>query len=216
MAADRNTACHTVSTFLVRSRRKCARATVRQTRQESRERIVRGGRAALRKRSYAELTVDELMSEAGLGRTIFYRHFDDLGDLLMRTSREAIEELWGASRARAARAERSRATPGALEAAVAVYSDTDRCCAACARRRPCDERMAEGYDAMRRRFDDFAEEALREVMGGAAPAHLAETVRALNLMNETYLTDAFGRGPRVSPEVAAQTLVEIWDAVIGR
>ena len=36
------------------------------------------------------------MREAGLGRTIFYRHFDDLGDLLVRASREAIEELYEA------------------------------------------------------------------------------------------------------------------------
>jgi len=35
-------------------------------------------------------------------------------------------------------------------------------------------------------------------------------------MNETYLTDAFGREPRVSPETAVQTLAEIWDAVIRR
>src|SRR3954453_1119758 len=73
-----------------------ARATVRQNRQESRDRIVRAAELLVRKRSYSELTVDELMSEAGLGRTIFYRHFDDLGDLLMRTSREAIEQLWDA------------------------------------------------------------------------------------------------------------------------
>jgi hypothetical protein len=53
-------------------------------------------------------------------------------------------------------------------------------------------------------------------MGDSAPPHLAETARALNLMGETYLTDAFGREPRVSKEVAAQTLIEIWDAVIGR
>jgi hypothetical protein len=35
-------------------------------------------------------------------------------------------------------------------------------------------------------------------------------------MNETYLTDTFGREPRVAPEVAVQTLTEIWDAVIRR
>ena len=35
-------------------------------------------------------------------------------------------------------------------------------------------------------------------------------------MNESYLLDAFGREPRVSPETAVQTLTEIWDAVIRR
>ena len=47
----------------------------------------------VRRRSYSELSVDEVMREAGIGRTLFYRHFDDPGDLLLRASREAIEEL---------------------------------------------------------------------------------------------------------------------------
>ena len=50
--------------------------------------------------------------------------------------------------------------------------------------------------------------------GRRPPADLAETARALNLMNESYLLDAFGREPRVSAETAVQTLTEIWDAVI--
>jgi hypothetical protein len=81
-----------------------------------------------------------------------------------------------------------------------------------------DEQVASGYEAMRRRFDELAEQALREVggLGGNGPADLAETARALNLMNETYLTDAFGREPRVAPETAVETLTEIWDAVIRR
>ena len=54
------------------------------------------------------------------------------------------------------------------------------------------------------------------MLGDGGHADLAETARALNLMNETYLTDAFGREPRVAPEVAVRTLAEIWDAVIRR
>jgi len=191
-----------------------ARATVRQTRQESRERIARAAELLVRKRSYSELTVDELMSEAGLGRTIFYRHFDDLGDLLMRTSREAIEELWEAQSRLVA--EQPGDPRPAMEAAADVYERHGPLLRCVREAADVDERVAEGYDAMRRRFDDFAEQALRQVMGDSAPPHLAETARALNLMGETYLTDAFGREPRVSKEVAAETLIEIWDAVIGR
>jgi hypothetical protein len=35
-------------------------------------------------------------------------------------------------------------------------------------------------------------------------------------MNVSYLTEAFGRDPRVPPQTAVQTLAEIWDAVIRR
>ncbi len=37
-----------------------------------------------------------------------------------------------------------------------------------------------------------------------------ETARALNLLAESYLLDAFGREPRVSVETAVETLSEIW------
>ena len=36
------------------------------------------------------------------------------------------------------------------------------------------------------------------------PADVAETARALNLMNEDYLLDVFGREPRVSAETASR------------
>lgn len=191
-----------------------ARTTVRQTRQESRDRIVRAAEQLVRKRSYSDLTVDELMSEAGLGRTIFYRHFDDLGDLLMTTSREAIEQLWQAQSRLVA--EQPRALRPAFEAAAEVYQRHGPLLRCVREAAAVDERVAAGYEAMRRRFDDFAEQALREVMADNAPRDLSETARALNLMNETYLTDAFGREPRVSTETAVQTLAEIWDAVIDR
>jgi AcrR family transcriptional regulator len=191
-----------------------ARTSVRQTRQESRERILRAAELLVRKRSYSELTVDEVMSEAGLGRTIFYRHFDDLGDLLMRSSRAAIEELFEAQSSLVAA--RPGDIRGALRAAADVYERYGPLLRCVSEAAAVDDRIAEGYAAMRERFDAFAEQSLHRVLGDGGHADLAETARALNLMNETYLTDAFGREPRVSPEVAVRTLAEIWDAVIRR
>jgi hypothetical protein len=65
---------------------------------------------------------------------------------------------------------------------------------------------------MRRQFDDLVEQALRE--RGARVDDVAETARALNLLNESYLLDAFGREPRVCTETAVQTLTEIWLGVV--
>ena len=44
-----------------------------------------------------------------------------------------------------------------------------------------------------------------------------QAARALNLMNVYYLLDVFGSPePRVAPEIALQTLTEIWvGAVLG-
>jgi TetR/AcrR family transcriptional regulator, ethionamide resistance regulator len=193
------------------------RQTIRQTRQESRERIIRATEEVVRRRSYSELTVDEVMREAGLGRTIFYRHFDDLGDLLMRASREAIEELFEAQRSLVDTGSggATEAVRRAMTAAVDVYQRHGPLLRCVSEAAAADEQIAEGYAAMRRRFDDFAEQSLR-VLAGLDSPHLAETTRALNLMNETYLTWAFGREPRVAPETVVETLTDIWDAVIHR
>jgi hypothetical protein len=48
---------------------------------------------------------------------------------------------------------------------------------------------------------------------GAPLADAAQTAHALNLMNEAYLLDAFGREPRVDTATAVRTLAEIWTAV---
>jgi AcrR family transcriptional regulator len=194
------------------------RSRARLSRHESRERIVAAAAELVRARSYSELSVDAVMREAGLGRTIFYRHFDDLGDLLMRTSREAVIELFEAQRrfVDAKPGDPTEAVRRSLEAAVEVYQRHGPLLRCVAEAAAGDEQIAQEYAAMRDRFTAFAEQALRDVAGQGARADLAETARALNLMNEIYLTDAYGREPRVAPQTAVRTLTEIWDAVIHR
>ncbi len=78
---------HCVTTRMVQPVETATRSEVaRRSRQEARDRIVAAASELVRRRSYDELNVDEVMREAGLGRTIFYRHFDDLGDLLLRVA----------------------------------------------------------------------------------------------------------------------------------
>jgi AcrR family transcriptional regulator len=196
------------------------RAEVRQSRKQSRERIVAAATELVRATSYGELSVDEVMREAGFGRTIFYRHFDDLADLLMRAGREAFDDLYVAQRAFA----EARIGDGpdvvrqAIEPAVAVYERHGPLLRAIAEAAAGDEQVAAGQQAMRRRFNELVEEALLSMhhLADHPPADIAETARALNLMNESYLLDAFGSEPRVSAETAVQTLTEIWVAMIHR
>ena len=195
-------------------------ARVRQTRQESRERIVAAATELVRTRAYAELSVDEVMRHAGLGRTIFYRHFDDLADLLVRVSREAVDELLEAQ-SRLARVHPDQdpdAIRRVLRAGVDVYQRHGPLLRAVAEAAAGDEQMAAGYAQVRLRFDELAADSLRRFadLARTPPADVGQTARALNLMNETYLLDAFGREPRVTPETAVQTLTEIWDAVVHR
>jgi len=194
------------------------RADVRQSRRQSRERIVAAATKLVRAMSYGELSVDEVMREAGFGRTIFYRHFDDLADLVMRAGREAFDELYAAQRAFAdARiGDGAGVVRQAIEPAVAVYERHGPLLRAIAEAAAGDEQVAAGQQAMRQRFNELVEEALLGMrhLARHPPADIAETARALNLMNVSYLLDAFGREARVSTETAVRTLAEIWAALI--
>jgi AcrR family transcriptional regulator len=192
------------------------RQAQRTSRRESRARIVAAANELVRRRSYTELSVGEVMREAGFGRTIFYRHFDDLGDLLVGASRDAIDELYNAQRPLGTgdAGDARDVVREAIERAVAVYEKHGPLLRAVGEAASADEEVAAGHRALRRQFDGLVEQALRE--RGADLANLAETAHALNLLNEAYLLDAFGREPRVSQEVAVQTLTEIWLGVVPR
>jgi len=196
------------------------RAEVRQSRKQSRERIVAAAEDLVRHTSYGELSVDEVMREAGFGRTIFYRHFDDLADLLMRAGREAIGELYDAHRAlaEARLGDGPEVVRQVIEPAVAVFERHGPLLRAIREASASDEQVAAGQEAMRAQFDELLAAALREMpnLADHPPADLAETARALNFLNTSYLLDVFGREPRVSAETAAQTLTEIWVATIHR
>jgi AcrR family transcriptional regulator len=196
------------------------KAEMRQSRQQSRERIVAAATELIRHTSYGALTVDDVMREAGAGRTIFYRHFDDLADLLRRAGREAFEGLLEAEQElRAANlAGQGDIARAAIEPAVAVYRRHGPLLRAITEAAATgDEQIAAGQQAMLERFDDLVEEVLRTSPRHAdrPPEEVAETARALNLLNVNYLLDAFGREPRVSTETAVRTLTAIWAAVIG-
>lgn len=195
------------------------RRQVRETREQTRARIVAAATELLRERSFTELTVDEVMRAAGQGRTIFYRHFDDLPDLLLRASRDAVEELYAAqARLGSAREVPPRDTVReALRLAVAVHRRDGPLLRAVAEAAAADDRIAAARERMIGRFDDLLAAWLGEVTSGSGrtPADPAQTARALNLLNQAYLLDAFGHEPRVDPEAAVTTLGEIWIAVSG-
>ena len=95
-----------------------SRAATRQSREQSRARIVAAAIELLRERSYPDLSVGEVMERAGSERTIFYRHFDDLGDLLLRAGRESIEALYTTEIDLGATRDGSGTRPGAIRDAI--------------------------------------------------------------------------------------------------
>jgi AcrR family transcriptional regulator len=190
----------------------------RVDRAAARERIVQATIDLVRERSYAELTVGEIMDKAGLERTLFYRHFDNIGQLLLTTGRSAIDGLYEAQVALAAtRADLgAEAVRQALELPVRIYSEHGPLLRAVSEAVAANQLDAVDQEMLRRRFDELVAGALR---AGAAEEGIElddpeEIARALNLLNESYLLDCFGREPRVDIEVATRTLARIWSPII--
>ena len=139
----------------------------------------------------------------------------------MTAAREAIEELYEAQQALAA----TRGEPGpeavreAIELAVDVYQRHGPLLRAVSEAAASDELVAAGRAPILRPLrragsrPPCAESRRRRRRRFADPA---ETARALNLLAESYLLDAFGREPRVEPETAVQTLTEIWVGLVSR
>lgn len=197
------------------------RARARIGREQSRARIVAAATELIRERGYAALSVGEVMERAEIGRTLFYRHFDDLGDLLLKASAEAIEALY-ATEADISR-ERDPSSPddlvtAAIAPAVAAYRRHGPLLAALAEAAPADPRIAAAQERIRARFDDLVAGVLGALPGyaGRGQEAIAELARALNLLNTSYLLDAFGHEPRISEERALETLSTVWSAVISR
>ena len=192
----------------------------RLSREQVRERLIAAATDLVRDRSFYELSVAEVTQHAGIERTIFYRHFDDLADLLLRAATEAIESLYEAQVDLDAGREEGdlEAVRAAIEPAVRVYRRHGpllRAVSEAGASHP--EIAARGAD-LRQRFNELAARSLARLPGlrENPPASIDESARALNLLNEAYLREAFGRVPRISVEDATRTLTEIWAAFLDR
>jgi AcrR family transcriptional regulator len=192
----------------------------RLSRDEVRERLVSAATELVRDRSFYDLSVTDVTERAGIERTIFYRHFDDLADLLLRAATEAVESLYQAQVEMDAGREEGDldAVRAAVEPAVRVYQQHGPVIRAVTEAGASNPRIAARGAELRRRFNELTAGSLARLPGlqDNPPADIAESARALNLMNEAYLRDAFGHEPRVSAETAIETLTEIWAAFLDR
>jgi TetR/AcrR family transcriptional regulator, ethionamide resistance regulator len=192
----------------------------RLSRDQVRERVLAAVTELVRERSFYDLSVVEVMEWAGIERTIFYRHFDDLAHLLLRAATDAIESLYEAQVELDTEREEGDldAVRAAIEPAVRVYAEHGPVLRAVSEAGASDALIAARGGQLRRRFNDLLAGSLARLPGlrENPPADIAESARALNLMNEAYLREAFGRTPRISAEDAIETLTEIWAAFLDR
>ena len=191
------------------------RTLERRQRGEARQRLVAAAEETLRSHRLRELSVDDVMQTAGMSRTIFYRHFDDLFDLVLTVAAGAFEELLELQRQILEdRAEEPAALVEAMTAAVNVFAEHGPLIRAVAEGAALDEEVEVAYNEM---FDRFVELTARFLADRSAipPEQSGELARALTFMNVGYLLDAFGGEARVTPQIATSTVLATWAAIAG-
>lgn len=186
----------------------------REHRESTRGQILDAADQLLRERPYRELTVDAVMTRTGLTRTAFYRHFDDVTDLVMRLLADVGRELFAVAERWAASAGVSYPAPGreGFAAVVDFYVRHGPLLRAIAEAAVTDEEIERAYRGGIDTIIELTSGAMeRMVRSGLLQVPDARALaRAMTLMNEAYLLAEFGREPQGDPDVALATLETIW------
>jgi len=185
----------------------------RVEREQARRRILEAAEGLLRERPYRELTVEAVMTGAGLSRTVFYRHFDDLPRLMMSLLDVVQVELGSAMKLTVESPGDWEAFAATQHGAVEVWRRHGPLMRAIADAGSYDEEIDDAYRAVRDGWVALAARLLaRDVEAGRlAPLDTVELARALTLLNEAYLMETLGRVPPLAePEAILDTLLLVW------
>lgn len=185
----------------------------RQLREETRQQILEAAQDFLREKSFREMSVDALMSRTGHSRTVFYRHFDDVPDLVLALIEEIGSELvevaaeWAATDLVTVAEARKR-----LALFVDFYVRYGPQVHAVAEAAHHDEVVEQAYTAMVEGFVELATNVIRARVdnGDLEPIDAPEVGRALVRMMNAYLDDVLGRDGGHDPERVLDAIATIW------
>ena len=180
---------------------------------EARDRIRDAAARLLTAGSYRDLTVDGVMAEAGLARTLFYRHFDGLPALVL----SLLEDM------RAALIEGGDpADPGFLRRVLERAVDAARRHGPLLRAIDDAARHDAEVERAYRAFVEWSVDTTAAIFHTNIAAgrvrdvpDVRATTQALTLMNGAFLIDTLGRDPDFDPDVAVEALWTIWARVLG-
>jgi TetR/AcrR family transcriptional regulator, ethionamide resistance regulator len=198
------------------------RARARQQPDETRTLILDTAEELLRTRPFRELSVDEVMRPTGYGRTVFYRHFTGLPDLVLNVLTRVLPAFAQATRAfiEVASGPMDRdqvrellrpvvehwAAHGVLMRAMrdaAVY----------------DQAIDTIVVDAQSRFHDMVVDALerRREAGVLQTADLRQVSHLLEAMNQRYLLVTFGESEerRIDVDTALDTLALGWLSILN-
>jgi AcrR family transcriptional regulator len=186
----------------------------REQREVTRREIMLAADRLLRESPYRELSVETVMAKTGLTRTAFYRHFDDVTDLVLRLFADVGQELYGIGERWVRSAGADYPTPAleGLAGIVDFFVKHGPLVRAIAEAAATDERIEAAYRTSIEGFIYMTAQTLDRLvaLGQIEVPHTRQLARALTLMNEAYLLEEFGHEPGGDRAVALETLQTIW------
>jgi AcrR family transcriptional regulator len=187
----------------------------RVPREEARRRIVEATARLLHTQRFRDLTVDAVMAEAGLARTLFYRHFDDLAHVVLGLLEELIDQT-AHDAATAPDLNDPAVLHGMLARAVDLYARHGPLFLAVDEAARLDEQVEQAYLATVERAIDLTARLIEDAIavGRVRPVSPPDVARALTLLNGNYLLDTLGREPRANPAVVLETLWTVWTGAL--
>jgi AcrR family transcriptional regulator len=175
----------------------------RRSPEEAERAILAAARSFLEERPFREMTVEGVMARTGLSRPAFYAYFRDRYDLVTRLLEGiggllfALDQRWLAGSTKGGREETREVLISALRQGSETFARYGPVLRAIADAASQDTRVEEVYrfGLIERLVGAVATRISRDVAAGLSPGDLdpEETARALVLMTERYLLDAFGR-----------------------
>jgi len=169
----------------------------------------------LRSCPYRDLTVETVMASAGLSRTIFYRHFQDMPDLVTevlrqlgdRVDRHTIESVRSPDMQPTEEWFRT-----ILDPVVGFFVEHGPLIRNVADAAGVDDRLREAYESIMRYFTAATAEGIGRLAesGRVDGVGVDALSMALNALNERYMLRAFGTQPQEDPKVVTEALVLIW------
>ncbi len=186
----------------------------REHRETTRQQILNAADELLRERPHRELTVEAVMAQTGLTRTAFYRHFDDVTDIVLRLFGDVSRELRGVAERWAASAGARYPAPGreGLAGVVDFYVRHGPLMRGIAEAASTDAEIENAYRASTESLIELTGRTM-ERMVREGKLHVPDAralARAMTLMNEAYLLAEFGRRPQGDRDLALATLEAVW------
>jgi AcrR family transcriptional regulator len=181
---------------------------------EARRRIIDAANRLLRERRFRDLTVEDVMAEAGLTRTVFYRHFGGIASIVIGLSDELLADV-------VAEGDTSDPTDRGmmrrqLELTVETFHEYGPLFLALDEASHHDDEVERAYRALIGRAIEVLTDGIERgiAFGHTPPMPVRDVAQALNAMNRQYLLDLIAQDPNFDRDAALEALWTVWKRTV--